>query len=138
MAIQRTLSIIKPDAVENNKIGDIVAMIEEVGLKVKAMKMMHFSRPVAEGFYAVHSERPFFGELVEFMCRGPVVVSVLEGEDAIKRYRDLMGATNPENAAEGTIRKRHGASVGENAVHGSDAPETASFEIGYFFPGYEL
>ncbi|HEY8431536.1 MAG TPA: nucleoside-diphosphate kinase [Sandaracinaceae bacterium] len=138
MAVQRTLSIIKPDAVERNQIGAILAMIEGAGLRIKAMRMMHLSRPVAEGFYAVHKERPFFGELVQFMTRGPVVVSVLEGEDAIARYRELMGATDPAKAAEGTIRKAFGTNVGENAVHGSDGPETAASEIRYFFPGYEL
>ena len=138
MAVQRTLSIIKPDAVERNHIGAILAMIEGAGLRIKAMRMMHLSRPVAEGFYAVHKERPFFGELVQFMTRGPVVVSVLEGEDAIARYRELMGATDPAKAAEGTIRKAFGTNVGENAVHGSDGPETAASEIRYFFPGYEL
>ena len=138
MAVERTLSIIKPDAVEKNKIGEIVAMIEGAGLTIKAMRMMHLTRPVAEGFYAVHAERPFFGELVEFMTRGPVVVSVLEGENAIAKYRELMGATNPANADEGTIRKAYAKDVGENAVHGSDAPETAANEIRYFFPGYEV
>jgi nucleoside-diphosphate kinase len=138
MAVERTLSIIKPDAVEQNHIGAILAMIEGAGLRIKAMRMMHLSRPVAEGFYAVHRERPFFGELVEFMTRGPVVVSVLEGENAIARYRELMGATDPAKAVAGTIRKAHGSNVGENAVHGSDAPETAQNEVRYFFPGYEL
>jgi nucleoside-diphosphate kinase len=138
MAVERTLSIIKPDAVEKNDIGNILAMIEGAGLTIKAMRMMHLARPVAEGFYAVHRERPFFGELVEFMTRGPVVVSVLEGESAIARYRELMGATDPAKAADGTIRKSYGSNVGENAVHGSDAAETAQNEIRYFFPGYEL
>lgn len=138
MAVQRTLSIIKPDAVEKNQIGGILAMIEGAGLHIKAMRMMHLSRPVAEGFYAVHKERPFFGELVEFMTRGPVVVSVLEGDEAVVRYRELMGATDPAKAADKTIRKAYGSNVGENAVHGSDAPETAQNEIRYFFPGYEL
>ncbi len=138
MAVERTLSIIKPDAVENDRIGAILAMIEGAGLHIKAVRMMHLSRPVAEGFYAVHKARPFFGELVEFMTRGPVVVSVLEGEDAIARYRELMGATDPAKATDGTIRKAHGTNVGENAVHGSDAAETAQNEIRYFFPGYEL
>lgn len=138
MATERTLSIIKPDAVENHKVGGVLAMIEGAGLQIKAMRMLHLTRPVAEGFYAVHRERPFFGELVEFMTRGPVVVSVLEGENAIAKYRELMGATNPESAAAGTIRKAYGKDVGENAVHGSDGPETALTEIRYFFPGYEL
>lgn len=138
MAVERTLSIIKPDAVEKTHIGDILAMVEGAGLSIKAMRMLHLTRPMAEGFYAVHKERPFFGELVEFMTRGPVVVSVLEGEDAIAKYRGLMGATNPENADEGTIRKKFAKDVGENAVHGSDGPDTAATEIRYFFPGYEV
>ncbi|MEM7447025.1 MAG: nucleoside-diphosphate kinase [Myxococcota bacterium] len=138
MPLECTLSIVKPDAVEKNKVGAIVAMIENAGLKIRAMKMMHLSRSQAEGFYHVHRERGFFGELVEFMTRGPVVVMCLEGEDAIARYRKLMGATNPAEAGEGTIRKAFGADIGENACHGSDAPETAKFEIGYYFPSYEL
>jgi nucleoside-diphosphate kinase len=138
MAIERTLSIIKPDAVEKHHIGEIVAMIEKAGLTVQAMKMIHLSRPQAEGFYHVHRERPFFGELVEFMTRGPVVVMALEGEGAIAKWRDVMGATDPAKAAEGTVRKRFGASIGENAAHGSDGPDTARFEVGYFFPGYEV
>src|SRR5687768_3252438 len=138
MAVERTLSIIKPDAVEAGKIGAILAMIEGAGLTLKAVRMMHLTRPVAEGFYAVHRERKFFGELVEFMTRGPVVVSVLEGENAIAKYRELMGATDPAKATANTIRKHYGKDVGENAVHGSDAPETAQNEIRYFFPGYEV
>jgi len=138
MAIQRTFSIIKPDAVEKNSIGGIVAMIEAAGLKVKAMRMLHLSRPQAEGFYAVHKARPFFGELVEFMTRSPVVVMCLEGENAIAKYRDVMGATDPAKAAEGTIRKKYGANIGENACHGSDGPDTAVVEIAYFFPGLEI
>jgi len=138
MASERTLSIIKPDAVEAHKIGAILGMIEGAGLAIKALKMVHLTRPQAEGFYAVHSARPFFGELVEFMTRGPVVISVLEGDGAIQKYRDLMGATNPANAADGTIRKKHAKNVGENAVHGSDGPDTAKFEIAYYFPGFEL
>ena len=138
MAIERTLSIIKPDAIEKNRIDAVIALIEGAGLKVKAARMVHLTRPVAEGFYAVHKERPFFGELVEFMTRGPVVVMALEGENAVAKYRELMGATDPAAAAEGTIRKAHGASKGENAVHGSDALETARNEIAYFFPGHEL
>jgi nucleoside-diphosphate kinase len=137
MAIERTLSIIKPDAVEKNHIGGIIALIEAAGLKVKAMKMVHLSRPQAQGFYAVHKERPFFGELVEFMTRSPVVIIALEGENAIAKYREVMGATDPKKAAEGTIRKKFGASIGENACHGSDAKETAAFEVAYFFPGFE-
>ncbi|MBX3271567.1 MAG: nucleoside-diphosphate kinase [Sandaracinaceae bacterium] len=138
MAVERTLSIIKPDAVEKQHIGAILALVERAGLSIKAMRMLHLTRPMAEGFYAVHKERPFFGELVEFMTRGPVVVSVLEGQDAIAKYRELMGATNPANAAEGTIRKLYAKDVGENAVHGSDGPDTAATEIRYFFPGYEV
>lgn len=138
MAIQRTFSIIKPDAVEKNSIGGILQMIEAAGLKVKAMRMLHLSRPQAEGFYAVHKARPFFGELVEFMTRSPVVVMCLEGENAIAKYRDVMGATDPAKAAEGTIRKSFGANIGENACHGSDGPDTAVVEIAYFFPGLEI
>ena len=138
MAVERTLSIIKPDAVENNHVGAILALIEGAGLRIRALKMMHLTLPVAQGFYAVHKARPFFGELTEFMSRGPVVVSVLEGENAVATYRELMGATNPANAAEGTIRKLYAKDVGENAVHGSDAADTAAQEIRYFFPGYEL
>jgi nucleoside-diphosphate kinase len=138
MAIERTLSIIKPDAVEKNNIGNILAMIEGAGLKIRATRMFHLSRKAAEGFYAVHKERPFFGELVDFMTRGPVVVSVLEGEDAVAKYRELMGATNPANAAEGTIRKAYAESIGENAVHGSDSLENAKIEVAYFFPESEI
>ncbi len=138
MAVERTFSILKPDTVEKHKIGEVVALLEASGLRVVAMKMMHMSRKVAEGFYHVHAERKFFGELVEFMTRGPVVAMVLEGENAIARYREVMGATDPAKAADGTVRKKFGANVGENAIHGSDAPETARFEIGYFFPGYEV
>ncbi|WP_432736620.1 nucleoside-diphosphate kinase [Maridesulfovibrio sp. FT414] len=133
-----TFSIIKPDAVKAGKIGDILKMIADAGLKIKATKMIHMTRPQAEGFYAVHKERPFFGELVDFMISGPCVVSVLEGEDAIKRYRDLMGATNPKEAAEGTIRKAFGAGIEANACHGSDAPETAAIEVPYFFSNLEM
>lgn len=138
MSVERTLSIIKPDGVENNKVGAILAMVEGAGLKIRATKMVHLSRPQAQGFYAVHRERPFFGELVDFMTRGPVVVSVLEGENAVARYREIMGATDPKKAADGTIRKLHAKDIGENAVHGSDAVDTAKFEISYFFPGFEL
>jgi nucleoside-diphosphate kinase len=137
MAIERTLSIIKPDAVEKNTIGGIIALIEAAGLKVKAMKLIHLSRPQAQGFYAVHKDRPFFGELVEFMTRSPAVVICLEGENAVAKYREVMGATDPAKAAPNTIRKLFGASIGENASHGSDAKETAAFEISYFFPGFE-
>lgn len=135
---QRTLSIIKPDAVERNLIGAIVQMIEGAGLKVVAMKMMHLSKKQAEGFYAVHKEKPFYGELTDYMTSGPVVVSVLEGDNAIKRYRDVMGATNPANAADGTIRKTYARDLQANSVHGSDAPETAAYEISYFFNALEI
>jgi nucleoside-diphosphate kinase len=138
MAVERTLSIVKPDAVEKNHIGGVVAMIEAAGLEVKAMRMQHLSKKEAEGFYYVHRERKFFGELVDFMTRSPVVIMCLEGENAIARYREVMGATDPAKAAPGTIRKQFGSNIGENASHGSDAPETAAFEIGYFFRGLEL
>jgi nucleoside-diphosphate kinase len=138
MAIERTLSILKPDTVEKNNIGNVIALIEKAGLKVVAAKMTHLTRRQAEGFYAVHRERPFFGELCEFMTRGPVVVMVLEGDNAIATYRNVMGATNPANADEGTIRKLYAKDVGENAVHGSDAADTAKQEVAYFFPGYEI
>ena len=132
---QRTLSIIKPDATKKNLIGKIVARFEEEGLRIAAIRKVHLSRPEAEGFYAVHKERPFFGELCEFMSRGPVVVSVLEGEDAVAKYREVMGATNPAEAAEGTIRKRFAKDIGENSVHGSDSLANAKIETMYFFPG---
>ena len=135
---ERTLSLIKPDAVERNLIGAIVQMIEATGLEVVAMKMLHLSKKEAEGFYAVHKEKPFFGELTEYMTSGPVVVSVLQGENAIKRYREVMGATNPANAAEGTIRKTYARDLQANSVHGSDAPETAAYEISYFFNALEI
>ena len=135
---ERTLSIIKPDAVERNLIGAIVQMIEATGLEVVAMKMLHLSKKEAEGFYAVHKEKPFFGELTDYMTSGPVVVSVLQGENAIKRYREVMGATNPANAAEGTIRKTYARDLQANSVHGSDAPETAAYEISYFFNALEI
>ena len=136
--MQRTLSIVKPDAVERNLQGAIIAMIQDAGLKVAAMKMVRLTRIAAEGFYAVHRERPFFASLCEYMSSGPVLVSVLEGENAIARYRELMGATNPANAAEGTIRKAFALDVEKNSVHGSDAPETASQEIAYFFSRLEI
>ena len=138
MAIERTLSIIKPDGVKKNVVGNIPQRFESAGLTVIATKMIHLSRPEAEGFYAVHSERPFFGELVEFMMSGPVVVTVLEGENAIAKNRELMGATNPAEAAEGTIRKDFASSIGENTVHGSDGPDTAAVEVAYFFASTEL
>jgi len=138
MAVERTLSIIKPDAVEQNNIGNILAMIQGAGLKILGMRMLRLTRAQAEGFYEVHKERPFFGELVEFMTRGPVVVSALEGEDAVARYRALMGATNPDDAEEGTIRKAYGSNVGENACHGSDSVENGKIEVAYFFSEYLL
>jgi len=138
MALERTFSIIKPDAVRRNLIGKIIAKFEENGLRPVAMKKIHMTREQAEGFYAVHKERPFFAELVEQMIASPVVVQVLEGENAIARNREIMGATNPANAAEGTIRKEFALSVGENSVHGSDAPETAREEIKFFFTEDEI
>ncbi|APF37709.1 nucleoside-diphosphate kinase [Chelatococcus daeguensis] len=138
MALERTFSIIKPDATERNLTGAINAVIEKAGLRIVAQKRIRMTREQAETFYAVHRERPFFGELVDFMVSGPVVVQVLEGEGAIAKYREVMGATNPANAAEGTIRKLFAKSVGENSVHGSDAPETAAVEIAQFFAGNEI
>ncbi len=138
MALQRTFSILKPDVTRRNLTGAVNAKIEAAGLRIVAQKRVLMARREAETFYAVHKERPFFGELVEFMTSGPVVVQVLEGEDAIQRYRDVMGATNPEKAATGTIRKEFAVSMGENSVHGSDAPETAAVEIAQFFAGNEI
>jgi|SRR5579871_3123734 len=138
MALERTLSIIKPDAVAKNVIGQIYSRFENAGLKIVASKMKHLSRKEAEGFYAVHRERPFFKALVDFMISGPVVISALEGEGAILKHRDLMGATDPKKAAAGTIRADFAQSIDANAVHGSDAPETAQVEIAYFFSGTEL
>jgi len=138
MNVERTLSIIKPDAVAARKSGAIIARLEEEGFVVKAMKRIHLTRAQAEGFYAEHSARGFFDELVTFMSRGPIVVMALERENAVAKYREVIGATDPGKAAEGTIRKLYGANVGENAVHGSDKPETAVREIGYFFGGYEV
>ena len=138
MAVERTFSIIKPDATARNLTGAINAMIEQAGLRVVAQKRLRISREEAETFYAVHRQRPFFRELVEFMISGPVVVQVLEGENAIAKYRDIMGATDPAKAAPGTIRKVHARSIGENSVHGSDAPETAFKEIAQFFSGNEI
>ena len=138
MAIERTLSIIKPDATRRNLTGKIVAKFEEAGLRVVASKRIHLSKAQAEKFYAVHSARPFFGELTEFMASGPVVVQVLEGEGAVLKNREVMGATNPKDAQPGTIRAEFAESVGENSVHGSDAPETAAEEIAFFFSGLEL
>jgi nucleoside-diphosphate kinase len=138
VAVERTLSIIKPDAVVKNVIGQIYARFEGAGLKIIAARMMHLSKTQAEGFYAVHRERPFFADLVKFMISGPVVVQVLEGENAIQKNRDLMGATDPRKAAPGTIRADFAQSIDANAVHGSDAAETAAVEIAYFFPTLEL
>ena len=136
--LERTLCIVKPDAVEKRKAGAILAKLEESGFTVVALKRVHLPREVAEGFYAVHKARPFFGELVQFMTRSPVVIAVLEREDAVASYRAVMGATDPAKAEAGTIRKLHGANVGENAVHGSDSLENAQIEIAYFFPASEV
>ena len=138
MAVERTFSMIKPDATKRNLTGAITKMLEDAGLRVVASKRVHMSLREAEGFYAEHKERPFFGELTEFMSSGPTVVQVLEGENAVKANRDIMGATNPADAAEGTIRKTFAQSLGENSVHGSDAPETAKREIGYWFSETEI
>jgi nucleoside-diphosphate kinase len=138
MAIERTFSIIKPDATERNLTGAVNAVIEKAGLRIVAQKRILMSRREAETFYAVHKERPFFGELVEFMISAPVVVQVLEGENAVLRYREIMGATNPESAAEGTIRKLYARSIGENSVHGSDSQDNARIEIAQFFSGNEI
>ena len=135
---ERTFSIIKPDATERNLTGAVNAVIEGAGLRIVAQKRIRMTRDHAETFYAVHKERPFFGELVEFMTSGPVVVQVLEGENAIAKYREIMGATNPAQAAEGTIRKQFARSLGENSVHGSDSPENAEIEIRQFFAGNEI
>ena len=138
MAIERTFSILKPDATARSLTGAINALIEQAGLRIVAQKRVRITREQAETFYGVHRERPFFRELVDFMISGPVVVQVLEGENAIAKYRDVMGATDPAKAAAGTIRKVHAKSIGENSVHGSDAPETARVEIGQFFSGNEI
>jgi nucleoside-diphosphate kinase len=138
MAVERTLSIIKPDAVEKKKAGAILALLEESGFTIVGCKRMHLTRAAAEGFYAVHKARPFFGELVEFMTRSPVFVSVLEREDAVAQYRKVMGATDPAKADAGTIRKLFASSIGENAVHGSDSLDNAKIEIAYFFPASEV
>jgi nucleoside-diphosphate kinase len=137
-AVERTLSIIKPDAVAKNLIGQIYARFEQAGLKIIAARMMHLSRAEAEGFYAVHKERPFFRDLVDFMTSGPVMIQVLQGENAIQKNRDLMGATDPRKAAQGTIRADFAQSIDANAVHGSDSPQTAAMEIGYFFPALDI
>ena len=136
--MERTFAIIKPDAVERNLSGKILTKIEEAGFRIVGMKKIHLSKAQAEGFYYVHKERPFFGSLTDFMSSGPIFPMVLEKENAIADLRKLMGATNPANAEEGTIRKKFAGSIEENAIHGSDGEETAAFEIGYFFAGYEL
>jgi nucleoside-diphosphate kinase len=138
MAVERTLCIVKPDAVEKRKGGAILAKIEEGGFTIRALKQLHLTRAVAEGFYAVHRERPFFGELVQFMTRSPVIVAVLERDNAVVAWRDLMGATDPAKAAAGTIRKQFGSNVGENATHGSDSLENAKREIAFFFSASEV
>jgi nucleoside-diphosphate kinase len=138
MALERTLSIIKPDAVAKNVIGRIISRFEQAGLKIVASRMMWLSKQQAEGFYAVHKERPFYKDLVEFMTSGPVVIQVLEGENAIQKNRDLMGATDPRKAAKGTIRADFAQSIDANAVHGSDSPQTAATEIAYFFATDEI
>lgn len=138
MAVERTLSIIKPDAVAKNVIGQIYTRFESAGLKVVAARMLHLSRADAEGFYAAHRQRPFFNDLVNFMISGPVLIQVLEGGSAIQKNRDLMGATDPKKAAKGTIRADFADSIDANAVHGSDAPETAAVEIAYFFPSLNI
>jgi len=138
VAVERTLSIIKPDAVAGNLIGEILMRFEKAGLQIIAARMAHLSKEDAKGFYAVHKERPFFGELVAFMTSGPVMIQVLEGENAISKNRELMGATNPADAASGSIRADFAGSLQENAVHGSDAPETAAVEVAYFFSAEEV
>jgi nucleoside-diphosphate kinase len=137
MPIERTLSIIKPDAVEKHKIGAIIERLEAEGFKICAMKRLHLTLPEARGFYAVHRERPFFADLTKFMSRGPIVVMVLEREDAVQKYRDVIGVTDPKKAAEGTLRRLYGTDVGENALHGSDSAENAQIEVSYFFAGHE-
>lgn len=138
MSVQRTLTIIKPDAFAASHTGAIISLLESGRLKIIAARLVNLTRAQAEGFYAVHKARPFFESLTKFMSSGPALVMVLEGDDAIARLRELMGATDPAKAAEGTIRKRYATSIERNAIHGSDAPETAAFEISYFFPGFEL
>ncbi len=138
MSVERTLSIIKPDAVAKNVIGEIYSRFEKAGLKIVAARMEHLDQAKAAGFYDVHRERPFFNDLVAFMTSGPVMIQVLQGDNAIAKNREIMGATNPADAAEGTIRKKFALSIGENSVHGSDAPETAAVEIAYWFSGIEL
>jgi len=136
--MERTLSIIKPDGVTRNLIGEVIKRLEAAGLNIIAMKLIHMTKVQAEGFYAVHRQRPFFESLTDFMSSGPCVVMILEGENAIVRYRELMGATNYKDAAEGTIRREFATDIEKNVVHGSDAPETAAFEIGYFFNAFEV
>ena len=136
--LQRTLGIIKPDSVAGSHTGEILAMIEAAGFRILGMRMTQLRKAQAEGFYAVHREKPFFAGLVEFMTEGPVVVLALERENAIQAWRELMGATNPANAAEGTIRKKFGTAIDRNAAHGSDAPDTAAYELGFFFRGADL
>ena len=136
--MERTLSIIKPDAVAKNIIGEVVRRLEQEDIKISAMKMIHLTKAQAEGFYAVHKERPFFGSLTDFMASGPAVVMVLEGNDVITRYRTLMGATNYKEADEGTLRRDFATDIEKNVVHGSDSPESAAFEIGYFFNAFEI
>ena len=138
MSVERTLSILKPDVVANNAIGGVISYIEKAGLKIVAARMQHLTQREAEGFYAVHKERPFFGDLVKFMTSGPVVVMALEGENAVARYREIMGATDPKKAAPGTIRADSASSIDENACHGSDSLENAAIEIAYFFRATEL
>jgi nucleoside-diphosphate kinase len=136
--LQKTFSIIKPDAVASGKAGKILSLLEDNGFRIVGLRMVKLSQAQAEGFYAVHRERPFFGSLVKFMTEGPVIVMALEREDAVKKLREVMGATNPANAAEGTVRKLYAESIERNAIHGSDAPETAAEELAYFFTGVEL
>lgn len=136
--MERTLSIVKPDGTEKNVVGEVLGRFEKNGIKVVALKMVKLTKEDAEGFYAVHKERPFFGSLTDFMSRGPIVVMVLEGENAIAKVREIMGATNPEEAADGTIRKDFASNIEENTVHGSDSPESADYEINYFFNALEL
>jgi nucleoside-diphosphate kinase len=138
MSVERTFSIVKPDAVAANQTGDILAIIQQAGFKILALRMTRLTDVQARNFYGVHKERPFFEGLVKFMTEGPIVVMALEREDAVKKLREVMGATNPANAAEGTIRKRFAANVERNCIHGSDAPETAAAELGFFFAGSEL
>jgi nucleoside-diphosphate kinase len=138
MALERTLSIVKPDGVSRNLIGDVYRRFEQAGLKIVGARMLQLSQREAEGFYAVHRGRPFFGDLVRYMTSGPVVVQVLEGENAIAKNREIMGATDPKKAAQGTIRADLATSIEQNVVHGSDSPETAAFEIGYFFPSTQI